>query len=160
MAVKPYDGTRGIERFASFVPRNASRQENTSHNPWAQYVPLNGRDQTPQNSVGPTANRFAELEKSIEQKFEKRLLSIENKMEKVNQDTAASNEVCMNRLTQIEATVANTQSHLDSFDQKISTNHQQMLLQMKELFQQHTPIAEEAYKRPRKSDPGKSDAVL
>ena len=160
MAVKPHDGTRGVERFANFVPRSGPKHDSAPpNNPWSHYVPLCNRDAPPQNTPGPTANRFAELEKAIEEKFEKRLVSIEGKMEKVTRDSAASSEACMNRLTQIETTVSNTQVHLDAFEHKISNNHQQMLLQMKELFQQHTPIVEDACKRPRKSDP-KPDHVL
>ena len=160
MAVKPHDGTRGVDRFSTFVPRSSPKLDSaTSSNPWSHYVPLSSRDAAPQTGPGPTANRFAELEKAIEQKFEKRLVSIEGKMERVTQASAASNEACMNRLTQIETTVSNTQVHLDSFEQKIASNHQQMLLQMKGLFQQHTPIVEEACKRPRKSDP-KPDHAL
>lgn len=148
MSVTQHDGNRNP--FVQFAPAKPAAHFATSvSNPWQNYVPTNVKESPPAGCPGPTATRFVDLEKSLQAKLDERLAGMEDKITKVTQEASKATTGCLKRIDNLENSVANK---IHSVEHTIASNQQQLLVQMKQLFESYAPH-EDSAKRPRKSDP-------
>ena len=148
MSVKQFDGNRSP--FVQFSSLHPTMNPNNT-NPWQHYVPTNMKEPAfAAPGPGPTASRFAELEKTLQAKIDERLTVMETKITKVSHETERATSGCLQKIDGLEQSVA---TKFMSVENTIANGQQQLLTQMKQLFESYAPCNEEPAKRPRKSDP-------
>ena len=149
MSVKQFDGNR--TPFVNFASSHQSGMNQSAGNPWQNYVPTNVKDHPiAPPGPGPTASRFNELEKSLHAKLDERLAVMENKITKVSQESSKATSGCLQKIDNLEQCVT---TKFMSVENTIASGQQQLISQMKQLFESYAPCNEEPAKRPRKSDP-------
>ena len=148
MSVKQFDGNRSP--FVQFSSLHPTMNPNNT-NPWQHYVPTNMKEPSfAAPGPGPTASRFTELEKTLQAKIDERLTVMETKITKVSHETERATSGCLQKIDNLEQSVA---TKFMSVENTIANGQQQLLTQMKQLFESYAPCNEEPAKRPRKSDP-------
>lgn len=154
MSIRPYHQKAPVH-FVSSLP---SQGQNAAHNAWSCYVPttsLPAQDSRTKPTPGPTASRFDDLEKTLTKKLEglidNKINTIEGKIVALDQQAQQQNATCSDRLNKIETQMATNTSSIGQLEQRIQTNHEQMLSQMREMFSSFAP-GDDSHKR-RKSEP-------
>ena len=154
MSIRPYHNQKPSMQFVA-AP---SQGQGAAHNPWSSYVPTThsaASEARPKAIPGPTASRFEELEKTMSKKLEgmidQKLAVLEGKIASIGQQSQQQSSACSARLEKIEDQMTNNASTISQLDQRIQSNHEQMLSQMREMFKSFAP-GDEGAKR-RKSEP-------
>ena len=136
---------QSIEAFRARQPKSSYRSPPglTMNNPWAFYKPTQDVPSLgAKNAQGPTASRFDEMEKKLQQHFEKAVVqAVENKMqpvvsriEQIEQSVATTSNLHEQRLTAVESEVQSNTNTMQTLQTQINANHQQSMQQMKDLF--------------------------
>ena len=132
--------------------------QSAAHNPWSAYIPTTQSvpaDPKTKPTPGPTAARFDELEKSMAKKLEgmidEKIAALEGKISTIDKQSQQQATACTSRLEQIENQMSANTTTIGQLDQRIQSNHEQMLSQMREMFKAFTPTDDSAKRR--KSEP-------
>ena len=155
MSIRPYNNQKPPTQFAVAIP---AKGQGAAHNPWSSYVPTTQSAQpetNPRQTPGPTVSRFDELEKTMAKKLEGmidgKIAALEGKINAIDQQTQQQTSACTSRLEQIENQMSANTNSIGQLDQRIQSNHEQMLSQMREMFKSFAPSDETAKRR--KSEP-------
>ncbi len=155
MSIRPYNNQKPPTQFAVAA---LVQGQSAAHNPWSAYIPTTQSvpaDPKTKPTPGPTAARFDELEKSMAKKLEgmidEKIAALEGKISTIDKQSQQQATACTSRLEQIENQMSANTTTIGQLDQRIQSNHEQMLSQMREMFKAFTPTDDSAKRR--KSEP-------
>ncbi len=91
------------------------------------------------------------MAKKLEGMFDQKIAALEGKITAIDKQTQQQTSACTSRLEQIENQMTANTNSIGQLDQRIQTNHEQMLSQMREMFKSFAPSDDTAKRR--KSEP-------